>query len=110
MLRTIGKVKAGRTAPIILYLQEDDQDIDGTGLTVSDVILTGIDGQAIDTAGKFEWEEQDEGSVSYSPASSDFVPERSPYRISVKLTDGTGKVRYYPEEFTAEIVVSPVRA
>jgi hypothetical protein len=103
-IRTIGRVRAGRTSPIFFYLQEDDEDFDATGLTLSDVLLTTLNGQAIDTAGKFSLDTAT-GKVTYNPAAADFHPDLAPYRISAKVTDGAGKVRFYPEDFVAQIDV-----
>lgn len=105
---TIATIVAGETAPIVIPLFEDGAALDGTGMTVSDVLLTGKDGTQVDTSTKFAWSVQADGTVAYSPAAADFDAEKSPYRVRMKITDGTGKVRFYPNTGTAEIkVLSP---
>lgn len=95
----------GETDPFTIPLYDDGAALVGDGLDLTDVLLTGADGQAVDTASKFAWASQSGGTVRYSPAAADFEAEKSPYRIRVKLTDGNGKTRFYPNTGRAEIVV-----
>lgn len=104
-MSTIATVVQGETVPLIIALSEDGVALDGTGITVTDVLLTGKNGETVDTSAKFAWSVQASGTVSYSPAAADFEAEKSPYRVRVKLTDGNGKVRFYPNAERAEIVV-----
>lgn len=106
---TVATVVEGETQPLVIPLFEDDAALDGSGLTVADVLLTGSDSQPVDTAGKFAWSVQADGTVAYSPAASDFIAAKGPYRIRVKLTDGSNKVRFYPNTGRAEIVVLAAR-
>lgn len=105
----IKHVREGETARITLPLLEDDVALNGTGFTVSDLAITGSDGVAVDTVADFGWVSAAAGTVYYDPDAADFVATRSPYRVTVELTDGGGKKRYYPSGAPAEIVVRPVR-
>lgn len=102
---TVKTLVAGETDPFTIPLFEDDAALDGTGLTVTDVLITGSDGSRVDTSSKFAWAVQADGTVQYSPAATDFDAGKSPYRIRVQLTDGNSKTRFYPNTGRAEIVV-----
>lgn len=104
----IKEVREGETARITLPLLEDRVALNGTGFTVSDLVIRGNDGVAVDTATDFGWVSAAAGTVYYDPDADDFVETRSPYLVTVKLTDGAGKVRYYPSGAPAEIVVRTV--
>lgn len=104
-ITTVKTLVAGETDPFTIPLEEDGAALVGTGLTVSDVLITGNDGSLVDTSAKFAWDDQTGGTVAYSPAATDFDAAKSPYRIRVKLTDGNGKTRFYPNTGRAEIVV-----
>lgn len=112
----LDEVVAGQTVRSVWQLKERDavtgeiENLDGTGFTVSDVILTSIDGTPVDTTAKFGWSSQSDGQVYYDPAASDFQADKSPYRVRVKLTDGSNKIRFYPQQGTAEIRVRAQRA
>ena len=77
----------------------------GTGLTVTDLMITGREGTAVTTATKFAWAVQASGTITFSPAAADFVATKSPYKVRVKLTDGNGKIRFYPNGEPAGIKV-----
>jgi len=109
-MATIGSVVEGDTVRATFTLYENNLAMDGTGFTVTGMLLTGIDGQIVDTAGKFGWVTQANGTVYFDPASEDFKAERSPYRARVQLTDGLGKIRSYPNDGTAEVKVRAPRA
>jgi hypothetical protein len=116
MITTLETVVAGQTARSIWQLKETTVDsstpanLDGSGFTVADVLLTSVDGEPVDTAGKIGWSSQGDGQVYFDPAAGDFAFEKSPYRVRVKLTDGNGKIRFYPQQGTAEIRVLSARA
>lgn len=106
----IGNIVAGDTVRQTLTLYEDGVVFDGTGFTVADLYITSIDGQAVDTSGKFGWSNATLGKVYLDPAVDDFKAEKSPYRVRVKVQDGSSKVRHYPNDGTAEIKVLAQRA
>jgi hypothetical protein len=110
MTRTIDTVREGYTDPRVWQLTHDDAAATTlTGLTATNVFLTSIDGQAVNTAGKWSLDTAT-GLLTYSPAASDFAAVKSPYRLCVELTDGSSKTRPYPDHFTAEIAVLAARA
>lgn len=108
-MSVIAKITEGETARLTLPLLEDGTALNGTGFTVSDLLITGNDGTVVDTTGDFGWVTASAGTVYYDPDAVDFVTSKSPYRVRVKLLDGSSKVRYYPNGAPAEIVVRSVR-
>jgi hypothetical protein len=111
----IAEAIQGDTARIVIQLQEVSAanvtgNLNGTGFTVTDLLITSNGGQPIDTSGDFGWVSAAAGTVYYDPDAGDFQAEQSPYRVRVKVTDGDGKIRSYPsgKEF-GQIVVSPER-
>jgi hypothetical protein len=92
----------GDTEPVILQLYEmvdgASTDLDGTGLTLSALAVTGADDQVVSTAGKFAWHDQAAGQVAYSQGATDLKAEKSPYRVRAIVTDGAGDVRAYPSD------------
>ena len=101
----IREIVEGETDPFILPLEEDGVALVGTGLTVTDLMITGREGTAVTTATKFAWAVQASGTITFSPAAADFVAAKSPYKVRVKLTDGNGKIRFYPNGEPAGIKV-----
>lgn len=101
----IATVVEGETARLTIPLLEDDEVFDGTGFTITDLLLTGNDDTEIPTAGDFGWIDAALGTVYYDPDPTDFVASLSPYRIRVEVTDGNGKVRYHPNDSYATIEV-----
>lgn len=79
--------------------------IDGTGLTVSALDVTGADGTVVTTTGDYGWITQASGTVYYDPDADDLLAAKSPYRLRFQLTDGTGKVVWYPDGHAKEIRV-----
>jgi hypothetical protein len=111
----VAEAVEGQTARITFQLQEVStagvtSNLDGTGFTVSDLLLTTCDGRAVDTTSDFGWVSAAAGTVYYDPDAADFVAQFSPYRVRVKITDGDSKIRYYPSSVDfALITVAPVR-
>jgi len=101
----IGSVVEGDTVRQTLTLFENGLAFDGSGFTVQALFITGIDGQAVDTAGKFGWSDATLGKVYFDPTSTDFQVDKSPYRVRARLADGSSKTRSYPNDGTAEIRV-----
>jgi hypothetical protein len=104
------EVVEGQTARVLLNLLEDGAAFDATGFTVSDVLLTTADGRHVDTAGKFGWSTQASAIAYYDPATGDFASQHGPYRLRVKVTDGSSKIRFYPGgNKLAEVIVGAQR-
>jgi len=83
----------------------DAEALDGTGLYLTDVIVKGSDGTAVETSGDFGWVTQDEGTVYYDPDAADFSAALSPYSIHFEVTDGAGQKVYFPNGKAGEIRV-----
>jgi len=101
----VTEIVEGTTMRISFQLKEDGDNLVGTGLTVSALDIVGNDGVAVDTTSDFGWITAASGTVYYDPDSSDFVAEKSPYRIRYQLTDGNGKVAWWPDGKADEIRV-----
>jgi hypothetical protein len=98
----------GWTQRLTFTLTSDGSAYNGTGITVSDLIITGRDGTAVDTTGDFGWVTASAGTVYYDPDAADFSASLSPYFVRVKLTDGSGKIAYFPNGEPAQLTVRPV--
>jgi hypothetical protein len=111
----IAEAVQGETARIVLQLQEVStagvtSNLNGSGFTVSDLLITTNEGQPLDTGGDFGWVSAAAGTVYYDPDAADFEAAHSPYRVRVKVTDGDGKIRYYPSgKKFGEIIVGAER-
>jgi hypothetical protein len=111
----VAETVQGDTARIVLQLQEVSTagvlgNLDGSGFTVTDLLITTSEGQPLDTGGDFGWVSAAAGTVYYDPDATDFESAHSPYRVRVKLTDGGGKIRSYPGGVAfGEIVVGSQR-
>lgn len=109
----------GDTARIVFQLwKASGVKEDGTGLTIVALEITGNDGTVVDTTGDFGWHvdpaadppiTQADGQGYYDPDADDFVASKSPYRVRAKLTDGSDKVRHYPQGAASEMVVRTAR-
>jgi hypothetical protein len=108
-MATVARITEGRTTRLTFTLLSDGAAMDGSGITVSDLLITGRDGRPVATTGDFGWVSAAAGTVYYDPDASDFVASKSPYRIRWKLTDGSGGVAFHPEGPADTIEVSPVR-
>lgn len=81
----------------------------GTGFTLSDLIITGKDGTEVDTTSDFGWVSAAAGTAYYDPDAADFVASKSPYAVRFKVTDGSGKVVYFPSADADQLLVKPLR-
>jgi hypothetical protein len=108
-MNIIRDIVEGETDPFILPLEEDGVALNGTGFTVTDLLITGTEGTAVDTTSKFAWAVQASGTITVSPAAGDFDAMKSPYKVRVLLTDGSGKTRYYPNGEAVGITVRKAR-
>jgi len=94
-------VVAGQTAPIYHYLKIDDEtptNADGSALSMAGMTVAFIvhddEGTAVTIAGVATIENAAAWLVKFSPNANDFVSGR--YRARYKVTDGTGKIGYFP--------------
>jgi hypothetical protein len=109
-MATIAEIVEGWTERISFTLKSDGTAINGTGLTLTDVIITARDGTVVETTGDFGWLVQASGTIFYDPDSTDFTAGKSPYRVRAKVTDGSGKVVFFPNASADTIVVRGPRS
>lgn len=86
----------GWTAPIEYWLQHDGVSFNATGMTPS-IVLKDRDGNAVVVSGTVEWADALTSKIRFNPANTDFIASKSPYKLRWKVTDGSGKVAYYPQ-------------
>ena len=86
---------AGTTGPQDFKLLVDGVAADLTGKTVA-LILTGRDGVVVDTVGDVSVTGVLTGEVRYSPDSTDVPAANTPYTARWAVTDGAGKVVFFP--------------
>lgn len=85
----------GWTGPLPFTLKADDVAVDLTGLTVQMQMLDN-GGQPVQLGGSLAVTTAASGLVTYSPGASDFQVVKSPYAVKFKVTDGSGKVVFFP--------------
>ena len=86
----------GRTGAVPFQLLENGVAKDLTGATV-ELLLKKRDGTLVDTAGDVSVTNTASGLVSYSPDATDLTYADAPYTGRFKVTDGGGKVFFFPE-------------
>lgn len=89
------EVVEGWTGDLDFVLQADGVAVDLTGATV-ELILYKSDETLIDTSSDITVTDAASGAVSYSPDETDLLASESPLRSRFKVTDGSGKVVYFP--------------
>lgn len=104
------EVVEGWTKRLTFTLLTDGVAFDGSGMTLSNLYLTDARGRQIDTTGDFGWVSAAAGTVYYDPDATDFVAGAGPYKVRYEVTDGAGKVVFFPNGQSDEIVVRGVRA
>jgi hypothetical protein len=104
---TVKTLVQGETVRLTIPLLEDGVALNGTGFTVTALNIVGNDGTVVTTTGDFGWVTAAEGTVYYDPDADDFESRLSPYQVQVVITDGSSKVRVYPNQGTAELKVLP---
>ena len=101
----VTEIVEGWTGRLSFQLTEDGVNLVGTGLTVSALDIVGADGVPVTTTSDFGWITQLTGTVYYDPDADDLVASKSPYRLRFQLTDGSGKVVWFPNGAAEEIRV-----
>jgi len=89
------EVVQGWTGPIDMQLKADGVAVDLTGMTVV-LILKDKDGTSVDTAGDVSILDAATGKVRYLGDPTDLVAANSPFRARWQVTDGAGRVVYFP--------------
>lgn len=85
----------GWTGNLDFQLKSDGAVVNLTGMTV-ELILTDKDGAAITTAGNITVFDAANGKVRYIPDAADLDDAKSPYTARWKVTDGAGKIVFFP--------------
>lgn len=85
----------GWTDPITQQLLNDGAAVNITGCTVA-LLLYDRSGVAISLGGSTSVVTATTGTVKFSPGASDLKAARSPIKARWKVTDGTGKISYFP--------------
>lgn len=101
----VTEIVEGWTGRLSWQLTEDGDNLNGTGLTLSAVDVVGSDGQPVTTTSDFGWITQSSGTVYYDADADDLLARLSPYRIRFQVTDGSGKVVWFPNGAAEEIRV-----
>jgi hypothetical protein len=108
-MSVLTSIVEGWTGRLTFTLKADGTALNGTGLTLSDCLLTGKDGTQVSTTGDFGWVVQASGTVYLDADAADFEASKSPYQVRFKLTDGDGKIVYFPNAEADYLIVHPVR-
>lgn len=99
------EVVEGWTGRLLFTLLSDGAAFVGTGFTLSNLYITDARGRAIDTAADFGWVTAALGTVYYDPDAADFVASAGPYTVRFEVTDGNGKVVFFPNGQADTILV-----
>jgi hypothetical protein len=108
-MSVLTEIVEGWTGRLPFTLLRNGAALDGTGLTLTDCLITGKDGTTVSTAGDFGWIAQASGTVYLDPDALDFLAAKSPYTVRFQVTDGDGKIVYFPKNATDTITVHRVR-
>lgn len=93
----------GWTEPITAQLLADGEPVDLTGATVA-FVLYASSGSAVSLGGTASIVTATSGDVQYAPVAGDFVAASTPHKARWKVTDGSGKISYFPNG-EAEVVI-----
>jgi len=88
----------GQTAPIDVQLLRDRQPLDLSGLAPGSVtlLLRGVNGIAVETAGDVSILEAATGKVRYTPSANAFAASPGTYSGRWRVVDGDGAVAFWP--------------
>lgn len=90
--------REGWTERIIYALSHDGEELNLSGMTVALVGKRTVRNGAsdLDFQGQVGIVNAGEGTVYFDPSSGDLSVENSPYQVRWKVTDGYGKVAFFP--------------
>ena len=92
------EITEGWTAPIDYQLLDDGVAVDHTGFTVALILKDAFGGAPSTTStGEVAYLTSTDAKVRYQPSSGDLRASRSPYTARFKVTDGAGKIAFYPQ-------------
>lgn len=87
----------GWTDPINHILKADKVIVNLTGMTVALLLYDKLDALVAFT-GTVSVPDAAGGKVRFSPAANDFLAASSPYKMRWKVTDGAGKISFFPNQ------------
>jgi uncharacterized phiE125 gp8 family phage protein len=99
----------GWTGPIDETLQKAGVAENLTGMTVA-LLLQKASGAAVDTAGDVTITDAPAGKVRYSPDPTDLLAAETPHVARWQVTDGAGKVVFFPSEAGEVWTILPTSA
>jgi hypothetical protein len=99
----------GWTGPIDEILQKAGVAENLTGMTVA-LLLQKASGAAVDTAGDVTIMDAPAGKVRYSPDPTDLLAAETPHVARWQVTDGAGKVVFFPSEAGEVWTILPTSA
>lgn len=85
----------GWTGGLDFTLEADGSAVDLTGMAV-ELLLYKNDGSFVDTSGDITVTDAANGELTYFPDVGDLLASESPHRSRFKVTDGAGKVVFFP--------------
>lgn len=99
----------GWTDPIDYQLKKVASDgtitvLNMTGMTLALDVFDGK-GNSVTVSGTVSIVTPSTGTVRFAPASADLLNTKSPYEIRWKVTDGSGKVAYFPRSEAEKWIV-----
>lgn len=98
----IAEITEGWTSPLDFQLQLNGAVFDATGMTVQAVIA---DKDRAPVTIATAWQAITTSVVRLSPGATDFKAANAPYSVHFKVTDGAGKVAFFPQGIAAHIAV-----
>lgn len=97
------EIVQGWTEPITAQLLADGEPVDLTGCTVVFVLYDKA-GVAVSLSGTASIVTAASGDVKFSPAVGDLLAASTPHKARWKVTDGSGKISYFPNG-EAEVMI-----
>lgn len=97
----------GWTTPIDYQLEKNGAAFNATGMAV-ELILRDRAGAEVTEGGTTVWSDAANSIARYSPSATDLTFARSPMRVHWKVTDGAGKVAFFPKgEYEEWVICQP---
>jgi uncharacterized phiE125 gp8 family phage protein len=103
------KLVEGHTGVIDETLKSNGEAVNLTGMTVELVLQTAL-GALVDTAGDVTVPTPAEGVVRYTPDAADLLATQTPHVARWKVTDGNGRVVFFPSDAGEVWEVQPAAA
>lgn len=99
----------GQTKPLVHQLLSNKLPVSIEGFDI-ELIMHDSSGEVVDTTGKVtnldDGTDANKGKVQFSPGADDLLSSGSPYTLHWKVTDGVGKVDFWPNGDALRLKVS----